>query len=314
VASESILITSAPSATAADAQPTFAIRTYAMVSDYWALTKPEVNFLTAMATFTGFYLGHAGEPQAFPFWLLIHTLLGTLLVASGTGTLNQYVERRFDAQMRRTARRPLAAGRLKADVVQGFGVALSALGIIYLAIAVNALASLLAIATMLSYLFFYTPLKRKTPLCTLVGAFPGAMPPLIGWAAASGKLSPEAWALYAVLFLWQFPHFMAIAWMYRDDYSRAGYLVLPSGKSKAGFMGWLTLLPLLGLNLVSLIPAFTGHAGPVYPIGALLLSSSFLYFGAQLVRRKSNLAARRLLRASIVYLPLVFILLMVGRS
>jgi heme o synthase len=314
VASESILIISAPSATAADAQPTFAVRTYAMVSDYWALTKPEVNFLIAMATFTGFYLGHATEPQGFPFWLLIHTLLGTLLVASGTGTLNQYIERRFDAQMRRTARRPLAAGRLKADVVQGFGVALSAVGIIYLAIAVNALASLLAIATMLSYLFLYTPLKRKTPLCTLVGAFPGAMPPLIGWAAASGKLSPEAWALYAVLFLWQFPHFMAIAWMYRDDYSRAGYLVLPSGKSKAGFMGWLTLLPLLGLNLVSLIPAFTGHAGPVYPIGALLLGSSFLYFGAQLVRRKSNLAARRLLQASIVYLPSVFILPMVGRS
>lgn len=314
MASESILIISAPSATAVDAQPTFAVRTYAMVSDYWALTKPEVNFLIAMATFTGFYLGHATEPRGFPFWLLIHTLLGTLLVASGTGTLNQYIERRFDAQMRRTARRPLAAGRLKADVVQGFGVALSAVGIIYLAIAVNALASLLAIATMFSYLFLYTPLKRKTPLCTLVGAFPGAMPPLIGWAAASGKLSPEAWALYAVLFLWQFPHFMAIAWMYRDDYSRAGYLVLPSGKSKAGFMGWMILLPLLGLNLVSLIPAFTGHAGPVYPIGALLLGSSFLYFGAQLVRRKSNLAARRLLQASIVYLPLVFILLMVGRT
>lgn len=307
MASESILIISAPSATAADAQPTFAVRTYAMVSDYWALTKPEVNFLIAMATFTGFYLGRATEPQGFPFWLLIHTLLGTLLVASGTDTLNQYIEQRFDAQMRRTARRPLAAGRLKADVVQGFGVALSAAGIIYLAIAVNALASLLAIATMLSYLFLYTPLKRKTPLCTLVGAFPGAMPPLIGWAAASGKLSPEAWALYAVLFLWQFPHFMA-------DYSRAGYLVLPSGKSKVGFMGWLTLLPLLGLNLVSLIPAFTGHAGPVYPIGALLLGSSFLYFGVQLVRRKSNLAARRLLQASIVYLPLVFILLMVERS
>jgi protoheme IX farnesyltransferase len=240
--------------------------------------------------------------------------LGTLIVASGTGTLNQYIERRFDAQMRRTARRPMAAGRLKPDLVLWFGVALSAFGSIYLAIAVNALASLLAIVTLLSYLFIYTPLKRKTPLCTLVGAFPGAMPPLIGWAAASGRLSPEAWALYAALFLWQFPHFMAIAWMYREDYSRAGYLVLPSGKSKAGFMGWLTVLPLLGLNLVSLIPAFTGHAGPVYPVGAMLLGSSFLYFGVQLVRRKSNLAARRLLQASIVYLPLVFILLMVGRS
>jgi heme o synthase len=314
VASESIPIISASSGTPADAQPTFAVRTYAMVSDYWTLTKPEVNSLIAVATFTGFYLGHAPEPQGFPFLLLIHTLLGSLLVASGTGTLNQYIERRFDAQMRRTARRPLAAGRLNPPGVLCFGVALSAVGISYLAIAVNVLASLLAIATMLSYLFLYTPLKRRTPLCTLVGAFPGAMPPLIGWAAASGRLSLAAWALYAALFLWQLPHFMAIAWMYREDYSRAGYLVLPSGKSKAGFMGWLTLLPLLGLNLVSLIPAFTGHAGPVYPVGALLLGSSFLYFGAQLARRKSNSAARRLLQASIVYLPLVFILLMVGRS
>src|SRR5208282_2725343 len=137
----------------------------------------------------------------------------------------------------------------------------------------NALASLLAIVTLVSYLFLYTPLKRKTPLCTLVGAFPGAMPPLIGWAAASGRLSPEAWALYAALFLWQFPHFMAIAWMYREDYSRAGYLVLPSGKSKAGFMGWLTVLQLLGLNLVTLMPAFTGHAGPIYPVGAFSISA-----------------------------------------
>jgi len=315
VARESILIIiSAPSATAADAQPTFAVRAYAMVSDYWALTKPEVNFLIAMATFTGFYMGHATEPQGFPFWLLIHTLLGTLLVASGTGTLNQYIERSFDAQMRRTARRPLPVGRLNAPGALWFGVALSAVGIIYLAIAVNVLASLLAIVTLLPYLFLYTPLKRKTPLCTLVGAFPGAMPTMIGWAAASGRLSLEAWVLYAVLFLWQFPHFMAIAWMYREDYSRAGYLVLPSGKSKAGFMGWLTVLPLLGLNLVTLMPAFTGHAGPIYPVGALVLGSSFLYFGAQLARRKSNSAARRLLQVSIVYLPLVFILLMVRRS
>jgi protoheme IX farnesyltransferase len=211
-----------------------------MVSDYWAVTKPEINFLIALATFTGFYLGHAPEPQGFPFLLLVHTLLGTLLVASGAGTLNQYIERRFDAQMHRTARRPLAAGRLKPSVVLGFGAALSAFGCVYLAIGVNPLASLLAIVTLLSYLFLYTPLKRKTPLCTLVGALPGAMPPLIGWAAASGSLSIEAWVLFALLFLWQFPHFMAIAWMYRDDYSRAGYLVLPIGESKAGFMNWLT--------------------------------------------------------------------------
>src|SRR6202142_959744 len=284
-----------------------------LLSDYWALTKPEVNFLILITPFVGFYLASPGNGW-FSFAGLFNTLLGTLLIASGTGALNQYLERTFDAQMRRTVRRPAAAGRLPASAVLAFGTALAVTGSIYLATAVNLLASALATLTLLTYLFVYTPLKRKTPMCVLVGAFPGAMPPLIGWAAASGRLNIEAGILYTMLFLWQFPHFMAIAWMYREDYFRAGYLVLPSGKSKAGFMGWLTVLPLLGLNLVSLIPAFTGHAGPVYPVGAMLLGSSFLYFGVQLVRRKSNLAARRLLQASIVYLPLVFILLMVGRS
>src|SRR6202051_217229 len=178
---------------------------HAVMVDYWTLTKPEVNSLIAVATFTGFYLGCPTHPQGFPFWLLIHTLLGTLLVASGTSTLNQYVERRFDAQMRRTARRPLAAGRLDPSSALWFGILLSFAGGIYLAVAVNALASLLAVLTLVSYLALYTPLKRKTPLCTVVGALPGAMPPLIGWAAASGKLSFEAWVLYTVLFLCQFP-------------------------------------------------------------------------------------------------------------
>src|SRR6266536_6511240 len=153
-----------------------------VLSDYWALTKPEVNFLIVVTTFAGFYFGH-GHGQDFPFLRSINAILGTLLVASGTGTLNQYIERQFDAQMRRTARRPLASGRLTPSAVLWFGIALSVAGIVYLAVAVNLLSSLLAIATLLSYLFFYTPLKRKTPLCTLVGAFPGAMPPLIGWAA-----------------------------------------------------------------------------------------------------------------------------------
>src|SRR6266404_7176692 len=216
-------------------------------ADYWALTKPEVNLLIAIATFTGFCVAVPGPLREFPWLRLVHTLLGTLLVASGTGTLNQYVERRFDAQMRRTARRPLAAGRLKPAAVLWFGIALSVVGSIYLAAAVNVLASLLAIATLLSYLFVYTPLKRKTPLCTLVGAVPGAMPPLIGWTAASGNLTGEALLLFAVLFLWQFPHFMAIAWMYRDDYDRAGYCVLPRGRARATFASLQTLLPLLML-------------------------------------------------------------------
>ena len=157
--------------------------------------------------------------------------------------------------MRRTARRPLAAGRLKPSVVLWFGVTLSAAGCTYLAIAVNRLASVLAILTLLTYLLLYTPLKRRTPLCILVGAFPGAMPPLIGWAAASGRLSPEAWILYTMLFLWQFPHFMAIAWLYREDYDRAGYRVLPQGKARDRVVSLQTMLPLLALFPIGSLPA-----------------------------------------------------------
>jgi protoheme IX farnesyltransferase len=280
--------------------------------DYFALTKPDVNFLIAVTTFAGFYLGCASAWHDFPFLRSINAVLGTLFVASGTGALNQYVERRFDAQMRRTARRPLAAGRLKPSAVLWFGIALSVLGTVYLAVAVNLLASLLALGTLLSYLFFYTPVKRKSPFCTLVGAIPGAMPPLIGWAAASGQLSFGAWTLYSVLFLWQFPHFMAIAWMYREDYDRAGYLVLPrSERAKARLVNWQTLLPLLLLVPVSLLPALTSKASGPYCIGALLICAGFLYSGTQFVLRRSNSSARQLLKASIIYLPSLFVLMIV---
>src|SRR5882724_9975914 len=223
------------------------------LGDYWALTKPDVNILIAVTTFAGFCLA-SSDFRAFPVLLLFHTLLGTLLVASGSGTLNQFVERRFDAQMRRTKRRPLAAGRIEPTHALWFGILLTAAGAIYLSTAVNLLASLLAVVTLLSYLIVYTPLKRKTPMCTLAGAFPGAMPPLIGWAAASGTLSPEAWVLYGLVFLWQFPHFMAIAWMYREDYERAGYLVLPHGERRNSFMGLQAVLPSLGLIALSFAP------------------------------------------------------------
>jgi len=252
-----------------------------VLSDYLVLTKPEVNFLIVFATFAGFYLSCAAQSRDVPFRLLINAVLGTLLVASGAGSLNQYIERHFDAQMRRTARRPLTAGRLNPSAVLWFGVALSAAGSICLAVAVNGLASLLAIITLLSYLFFYTPLKRKTPLCTVVGAVPGAMPPLIGWAAASGKLTFEAWTLFAVIFLWQFPHFMAIAWMYRDDYDRAGYLVLPHPHARTRLATLQTLLPLLVLVPVGLLPAFAGQPSMFYCIGALILSLGFFYYGVQ---------------------------------
>src|SRR6201997_5666470 len=290
--------------------PTVAKRhltTFAMLSDYWALTKPEVNFLILITTFAGFYLGCANAGRPFSFLGLFHTLLGTLLVASGTATLNQYIERQFDAQMRRTSRRPLAAGRLEPSAVLAFGILLSVAGSIYLAIAAGVLASLLALLTLLSYLFLYTPLKRRTPLCVLVGAFPGAMPPIIGWAAASGQLNVEAWILYAIVFLWQFPHFMAIAWMYREDYDRAGYLVLPRGNARVPFVILETILPLFALVEISVVQFPTRHAAIFYCAG-VLLGLGFLYFSLEFVLQRTGVAARRLLAASIVYLPLLFML------
>lgn len=245
----------------------------------------------------------------FPFPLLVRTILGTLLVASGTGTLNQYIERRFDALMRRTARRPLATGRITPSIGLAFGVFLAGLGGVYLAVTVSLLASELALFTLASYLLIYTPLKRKSPACTLIGAIPGAMPPLIGWAGASGHMTFEAWLLFGILFLWQLPHFMAIAWMYRDDYDRAGFCVLPLAATRRTFVNWMTVLPLIALVPLTLFPALFGHADAVYAVGTLVTSSFFLYRGSVFALHKSNQRARRLLFASIAYLPIVFALL-----
>jgi heme o synthase len=276
--------------------------------NYWTLTKPEINFLIGLATAAAFCVG-CGEPLArFPWVLLVHTLLGTVLVASGAGTLNQVIERKFDAQMRRTSRRPIAAGRIEPIHALVFGMLLSLVGCTYLALAVRPAASLLAVLTLVCYVFLYTPLKRLTPMCTLVGAFPGAMPVLIGYVAAAGKLNSSAWFLYAILFLWQFPHFMAIAWMYREDYARAGYVVLPQGTEKAPFMGWQSVLPSLALIPTAVASQILQHANQVLVVATLLLSVSFLFFAARLAVIRSNGAARQLLLVSVVYLPLVFLL------
>jgi len=278
-----------------------------VLTDYWTLTKPEINFLIGLATAAAFFVG-CSEPLArFPWVLLVHTLLGTVLVASGAGTLNQVIERKFDAQMRRTSLRPIAAGRVEPIHALVFGILLSLWGCTYLALAVRPAASLLAMLTLVCYLFLYTPLKRRTPMCTLVGAFPGAMPVLIGYVAAAGKLNSPAWFLYAILFLWQFPHFMAIAWMYREDYARAGYEVLPHGREKALFMGWQSLLPSLALLSVTIAPLVLRHASPAVTGGTLFFSLSFLYFAARLAFVRSNTAARRLLLASVIYLPAMFV-------
>lgn len=281
------------------------------VADYWTLTKPEVNFLVLISTLVGFHLAARGHYNGV---LLFHTLLGTLLVASGTGTLNQYIERRTDALMRRTANRPLPAGRLQPWHALAYGIILSAAGGAELWWAVNPFASALALLTLGSYLLFYTPLKKKTPLCTLVGAFPGAMPPLIGWAAVRNSLSLEAWVLYAILFLWQFPHLLAIAWMYREDYARAGLQMLPRNDRDGKATTRQILAYTLALVPVSLIPGLVGDAGLAYLIGALILGSAFFYYGVKLAALKTNTLAKQLLMASIVYLPLVFALLVADRA
>jgi protoheme IX farnesyltransferase len=282
-------------------------------ADYWSLTKPEVNLLIGLTTAAGFCLGCPHGFDGFPFLRLVHATAGTLLVASGTGTLNQFIERRFDLLMRRTAQRPVAAGRIAPTHALAFGLLLSTAGAVYLAAAVNVVASLLAVATMATYLFVYTPMKRKTAFCTVIGAIPGAMPPLIGWAAATGSLSLHALILYAVVFLWQFPHFMAIAWMYREDYNRAGYLVLPGGESGAFFMVSQAMIPLLVLVPLSVAPVLLGRAGLAYLATAVILGGFFIYRADQLAAHRSNAMARRLLVASIVYLPLLFTVMLADR-
>ena len=278
--------------------------------DYWTLTKPEVNFLVLISTLAGFYLASQGPVD---LKLLFHTLAGTLLVASGTATLNQYLEREVDARMRRTANRPLPLGRVSPAGALGFGVFISVAGGLYLALVVNPLASFLALFTLATYLLVYTPLKSKSPWCTFIGAFPGAMPPLIGWAAVRGSLSLEAWVLYAMLFLWQFPHFLSIAWMYREDYARAGLLMLPEGDRDGRVTGRQVLAYSLALLPVSLLPTLTGLVGPIYFVGALLMGVVFLNYGVRLALSRTNALTKRLLMASVIYLPVVFALMMLDK-
>jgi protoheme IX farnesyltransferase len=282
--------------------------------DYWELTKPEINFLIAITAAAGFWIGSPAASPHFPWMPFIHTLLGTVFVASGAATLNQLIELQYDAQMRRTARRPLASGRIAPLRALWFGVFLSVFGVAYLVISTNAFASLLATLTLLSYLFVYTPLKRITPLCTLVGAIPGATPPLIGCTAARGHLDAAAWVLFAIVFLWQFPHFMSIAWIYREDYARAGYLVLPTSEIKDRFVSWQCLLPALCLFSVATVPVICGQSGIVYLAGALVLGGVFLSYSARFAFRRSAASARQLLFASILYLPVLLALLALDKK
>src|SRR5579872_1561236 len=278
--------------------------------DFYTLTKPEVNLLILMTTSAGYYLASRG-----PFRIagLINTLIGTLLVASGTATLNQWMERVWDGQMRRTANRPLPSGRLGSSEALLFGILLSVAGGLYLALTVNLLSAFLAVSTLLSYLVVYTPLKRKTPLCTLLGAFPGAMPTLIGWAGASAGIDRHAWYLFSILFLWQFPHFLAIALMYREDYARAGYKMLPDFDLDSRF----TRAEIIGFTLIliatTMLP-LVGRGGPVYVVGMLLAGIFMLYHVAKLAQSTSKALASRVVHASVIYLPVVLAILIAHKG
>jgi heme o synthase len=293
-----------------EAVPTGAALASARLADYLELTKPRVTSLVVVTTAVGFYLGSRGAVDPA---LLLHTLLGTSAVAAGTSALNQYVERRSDAKMERTRRRPLPDGRIQPVRALTFATFLSAAGMLYLAFAVNLLTALLAAFTLASYIFVYTPMKEKSPLATLVGAVPGALPPLGGWAAATGHLSAAGWTLFAILFFWQLPHSLAIAWMYRDDYARGGFRLLPVVDPEGASTVRQILANGLALVPVSLTPALLGLAGVWYFYGALLLGIFLLWRCLGIVRVRSRVNARRIVLASVIYLPALLILMALDR-
>jgi protoheme IX farnesyltransferase len=278
---------------------------------YLALTKPRITWLILMSTGVGFYFG---AKDGWTWLGLLHTLVGTGLIASGTAALNQWYESEADAKMKRTENRPLPLGLISRTRAFWFAVALSAAGFVELGLGTNWLTAGLGLFTLASYLFAYTPLKRRTPHSTTVGAIPGAMPPLIGYAAAYGSLTREAWALYAILFVWQFPHFYAIAWMYREDYGNAGIQMLPvldrDGVSTARWIGITSLL----LIPVSLAPVFLGMTGGIYLAGAIVMGLLFLYRSLGTLRELSFASARSVLLASVIYLPVLYGLLLLDHT
>jgi protoheme IX farnesyltransferase len=274
---------------------------------FLALTKPDVSFLVVMTTAAGYALGTQGPVD----WArMAHTVFGTTLIAAGTSALNHYMERDTDALMRRTASRPLPSGQLQPREALWFGASLLVAGMLYLAVTTNALATLLGILTSAAYLCFYTPLKRRTTLATLVGAFPGAVPPLIGWAAARGTITVDAGILYAVLFLWQFPHFDAISWVYREDYRRAGIQMLSVADHEGKRTFREILLTAALLVPVSLLPALTGLAGAHYFFGALVLGIMLVEVCLWAAAAKSNVRAKWLMHATVLHLPLLLGLLL----
>ena len=288
----------------------FAVVTNQRLADFLALTKPRLNFLVVVTAAVGYYLG-AGAGLNLP--KLAEAVFGIALVAGGAAGLNQVYERETDSLMWRTRTRPLAANRITPTDAVIFSLALAVIGLGIVATTSNLLAAFLTLLTLVFYNVVYTPMKRRSQLATLVGAVPGALPPMIGWVAAEGALTPEAWALFAIVFVWQIPHFMAIAWLYRDDFTRAGFPLLPvvepDGRSTArqAVLFSLVLLP------VSLAPYFLRLSGSVYALGAIIGGLALLMLAVSFALNRSNERARRLFLGSITYLPLLWIMLIADR-
>ena len=282
----------------------------ARLSAYVELTKPRITFLIVLTSAAGFCLGSRG---AINYLLFANAMISIGLLSSGIATLNQFIERDLDGLMRRTASRPLPTGRLAPLEAMWLGVLLTAGAETYLALFVNGLSAVLGLTVIAGYLFLYTPLKTRSTLSTAVGAFPGAMPPLIGWTAARGEIDVAAWVLFAILFLWQFPHFLAIAWMYREDYGRAGIRMLPVVEPEGRVTGQQIIAYSLMLVPVSLLPTVLGISGRFYFVTALALGLLFLASGIRVALSKSNQHARQLLLASVFYLPLLFGVMVLDR-
>jgi heme o synthase len=296
-----------------------AIKKYSVLSDYAQLFKVRVTTLIVVTAWAGCYMASAKSGVSSLSWTLLNALWGIGLTCAGSAALNEAVEHRLDALMKRTRNRPIPGGRM--DLVTGWvaGIAATLLGSISLALTTNVLTGVLALATAVTYLCLYTPLKQLSPISTFIGAFPGAMPPLLGWTAIRGRIEPEAIVLFLIVFFWQFPHFQAIAWMYRDEYEAAGIKMLPV-VDKAGQSTIRQMLAYCAALLpVSLLPALFRMSGRVYLTGALLLGLGFLYFVFRLARTKlpttapeSRKLARHLLQASVIYLPMLFALMMLN--
>jgi len=276
-----------------------------MIRDYFQLTKPRLTAMVIFTTWLGYALAHRVRGGADSLPLFIHTILGSWLIASGAAALNQVLERDLDAQMQRTENRPLPAGKLSVRGAWLFGLALSLIGAAELFFFVNTLTASLAVATWAIYLWVYTPLKTRTSLATLVGAIPGAIPPMMGWTAVTNHVSSEAWVLFAILFLWQLPHFLAIAWMFREDYARAGFPMLPVVDPDGGSTARMILLYTAVLIPVTLLPTSLGLAGFSYGLAALVLGAAFFACGAFVAWQRTVFSARRLMLVSVIYLPLL---------